>query len=298
MDPLKNMDLMKLMADCDTQDECRTILEELRWKDRVKCPRCQGEKVSRIRKRFQYDCDSCRYQFSVTSGTMFQDSHIPLTKWFAAIYLMCESKKGVSANQIKRTLHIGYQTAWFLCHRIREAIKTDQSNKLDGIVEADEKYVGGHYDRRRKRGPWEKQPVMGMIERNGKFEAQTIPTPSARTLVGIIRERIAPSATVFTDEYAAYKSVGKMQRHETVNHKREEWVRGEVHTNNIENAWSLFNRSIVGAYHKMSTKHMDAYLDEFEWRFNNRSNPYLFRDTLLRLLASPKMEYKDLVTTA
>src|ERR1035437_4640817 len=147
MDSLKNMDLMKLMEDCETQDECRTILEELRWKDGVKCPRCRSEKVSRIQMRFQYDCDSCRYQFSVTSGTMFQDSHIPLPKWFAVIYLMCESKKGVSANQIKRTIHVSYQTAWFLCHRIRKAIEELKVKpQLDGVVEVDETYVGGRYD--------------------------------------------------------------------------------------------------------------------------------------------------------
>src|SRR3954468_1697912 len=116
MSSLKNMDLMKLMDECDTQDECRKILEELRWPQGVKCPRCQSDKISRIRKRFQYDCDSCRYQFSVTSGTIFHDSHLPLPKWFAAVFLMCESKKGMSALQIKRTLHTGYNTAWYLCH--------------------------------------------------------------------------------------------------------------------------------------------------------------------------------------
>ncbi|MBI3895285.1 MAG: IS1595 family transposase [Acidobacteria bacterium] len=293
---MKNMNLMTLMHAFDTDEECRTALIRLRWPDGIECPRCKGKGISIKKMRFQYDCNSCRYQFSVTSGTMFQDSHIPLPKWFAAIYLMIESRKGISANQLKRTLKVGYQTAWFLSHRIRKAMEEANPRKLDGTIEVDETYIGGRYDKRRKRGPWEKQAVMGMIERDGKFEAQTIPTPSARTLVGIIRERVEPSATVFSDDYAAYKSVAKShKRHDTVNHTAEEWVRGEVHTNNIESAWSLFNRSIVGAFHKLSTKHMNAYLNEFEWRFNNRSNPYLFRDTLLRLLTAPKMEYKDLI---
>lgn len=295
MSTLKNMNLMMLMEDFDTDAECRSELEELRWPNGVECPRCKGKKVSRIVKRNQFDCDSCRYQFSVTSGTMFQDSHIPLPKWFAAVYLMCESRKGISANQLKRTLQVGYQTAWFLCHRIRKAMEEMNPPKLNGTVEVDEMYIGGRYDRRRKRGPWENQPVMSMIERDGKFEAQTIQTPSKKVLVGLIRERVEPSATVFTDEYPAYKSVSKThKRHDTVNHRAEEWVRGEVHTNSIESAWSLFNRSIIGAYHKMSTKHMDAYLNEFEWRFNNRSNPYLFRDTLIKLIAASKLEYKRL----
>ena len=295
MSTLKNMNLMMLMEDFDTDAECRAELEELRWPDGIECPRCKGKRISRIPKRAQFDCDSCRYQFSVTSGTMFQDSHIPLPKWFAAVYLMCESRKGISANQLKRTLKVGYQTAWFLSHRIRKAMEEANPRKLDGTVEVDETYIGGRYDKRRKRGPWEKQAVMGMIERDGKFEAQTIPTPSATTLVGIIRGRVEPSATVFTDDYAAYTKVKKTHRHRSVNHTKEEWVRGEVHTNNIESAWSLFNRSIVGAFHKLSTKHMNAYLNEFEWRFNNRTNPYLFRDTLLKLIASPKMEYKQLI---
>lgn len=293
---LEDMNLMTLMVDCDTQDECRSILEELRWPDGVKCPRCASDKISRIRKRFQYDCDSCRYQFSVTARTMFQDSHIPLPKWFAAIYLMMESKKGMSANQLKRTLKVGYQTAWFLCHRIRKAIEEAKSkSQLTGTVEIDETYVGGRYDKRRNRRPWEKQPVIGLLQRNGNFEARTIPTPSRQILTGIVRDRVSPDATVYTDEYAAYKSLKKTHSHASVNHKEEEWVRGPVHTNSVESAWSLFKRSIVGSFHQISTKHMDAYLDEFEWRFNNRDNSFLFRDTLIRLLTSPKMEYKQLV---
>lgn len=295
---MMDMNLVQLVEQFADEKKCRAYLEALRWPDGVKCPRCQSEKISRVLKRDQFDCDSCRYQFSVTSGTMFQDSHIPLWKWFLAVYLMMESKKGISAHQLKRTLKVGYQTAWFLCHRIRATMETDQSEKLSGTVEVDETYIGGRYDRRRQRGPYEKQAVMGMIERGGKFEAQTIPTASKKVLVGLIRERIEPSATVFTDELPAYKSVSKTHEHDSVKHRAEEWVRGEVHTNNIESAWSLFNRSIIGAYHKMSRKHMDAYLNEFEWRFNNRNNPFLFRDTLIKLLTAPKVEYKALTKIA
>jgi transposase-like protein len=291
-----DMHLMKLMEDCSSQDECRAILEELRWRDGVKCPRCHGNKISHIRKRFQYDCDSCRYQFSVTAGTMFQDSHISLTKWFAAIYLMMESKKGMSANQLKRTLHVGYQTAWFLCHRIRKAIEeAKQKPKLTGTVEVDETYVGGKYDARRSREKYDKQGVIGLLQRDGAFEARTIKRSTRNILTGIVRDRVSRSATVYTDEPPAYKSLGTAYQHESVMHHRDEWVRGDVHTNSVESAWSLFKRSIVGSFHQISRKHMDAYLDEFEWRFNNRQNPFLFRDTLCRLLASPKMEYKELI---
>jgi transposase-like protein len=292
----KNMNVVLLNEAFDTQEECIAYLEKLRWPDGIECPRCKGKTISRIQKRSQFDCDSCRYQFSVTSGTIFHDSHLPLPKWFMAIYLMLESRKGISSNQLRRMLQVAPKTAWYLTHRIRKAMDETDAPKLNGTVEADETYIGGRYDKRRKRGPWEKQAVMGMIERDGRFEAQTIPTASKTVLVGLIRECVEENATVFTDEYPAYKSVSKThKRHDTVNHTAEEWVRGEVHTNNIESAWSLFNRSIVGAFHKLSTKHMNAYLNEFEWRFNNRKNPYLFRDTLLRLLASPKLEYRELI---
>lgn len=288
--------LVNLIEHFGNDKKCREYLEALRWEEGVKCPRCGSDKISHIEKRDQYDCDQCRYQFSITAGTIFHDSHLPIWKWFLAVYLMTESKKGMSANQLKRSLGVSYKTAWYLCHRVRKAMEEATDNpKLKGIIEVDETFVGGRYDKRRKRGPWEKQPVMGLLQRNGRFEARTIPTTGKRVLVGIINDRIDKKATIMTDELPAYKSLDKTFKHESVNHRKEEWARGNVHTNSIENAWSLFKRSIVGSYHQISTKHMDAYLDEFEWRFNNRDNEYLFRDTLIKLLNAPKMEFKKLI---
>jgi transposase-like protein len=289
--------LINLVQRYSDESKCRSYLEALKWHDGVKCPRCGSVKVSHIVKRNQYDCDECRYQFSVTAGTIFHDSHLPLWKWFLAVYLMTESKKGISANQLKRSLAISYKTAWYLCHRIRKAIEEAKVKpQLNGTVEVDETYVGGKYDKRRKHGPKAQQPVIGLLQRDGTFEARTIRTPSKKVLVGIVQDRISKDATVITDELAAYKSVGKTHKHESVKHKAEEWARGDVHTNGVESAWSLFKRSIVGSYHQISTKHMDKYLDEFEWRFNGRDNPYLFRDTLIRLLSAPKMEFKELTS--
>lgn len=293
------VNLINLIERYGDEDKCRKALEALKWQEGVKCPRCGSKKISHIVKRHQYDCDECRYQFTVTAGTIFHDSHLPLWKWFLAIYLMTESKKGISANQLKRSLAVSYKTAWYLCHRIRKAVEeATVKPQLTGTVEVDEMYVGGKYDKRRKRGPWEKQPVMGLLQRDGTFEARTIRTASKKILTDIIKERIDKKATVMTDELPAYKSVGETHKHESVNHRAEEWVRGDVHTNGVESAWSLFKRSIVGSYHKISAKHMDAYLDEFEWKFNGRENPYLFRDTLIRLLNSSKLEFKDLIKSA
>ena len=292
---MDDMNLVELVEKFSDEKKSRSYLEGVRWSDGVKCPRCASDKISRILKRDQFDCDSCRYQFSVTSGTIFHDSHLPLWKWLLAVYLMMESKKGISANQMKRTLKISYKTAWYLCHRIRKAIEELKDKpKLGGIVEVDETYIGGHYDKRRKRGPWEKTPVIGLLQRSGQFEARMIPTPSRKVLAGIVRERVENGSKVFTDEYAAYKSPGKDYKHEAVNHREEEWARGNVHTNGVESAWSLFKRSVVGSFHHVSSKHLDAYFDEFEWRFNNRENPYLFRDTIDKLLSSSNVEYKVL----
>ena len=278
MDSLKNMNLMTLMQECDTQDECRLILEELRWPDGVKCPHCQSDKISRIRKRFQYDCDSCRYQFSVTAGTIFHDSHLPLPKWFAAVYLMCESKKGMSALQLKRTLHTGYQTAWYLCHRIREAMKDVEPKKLQGgTVEIDETYVGGKARRWRKRSI--KKVVIGIRQRNGDLRMIHAEDAKSETVREIIKENIGGSVEVImTDESAIYPwALNKLQKekHRTINHSRE-YAHGDVHTNTVESAFSLFKRGIVGTWHKVSAKHLPAYLDEMCFRFNNRKNPYLF----------------------
>jgi transposase-like protein len=292
-----NENLISLIEKYKGDDnKCRKYFESLKWPEGVKCPRCGSNKISHLYKEHKYECDSCYYQFSVTAGTIFHDSHLPLWKWLIAVYLMVESKKGISALQLKRTLKIAYKTAWYLCHRIRKATEEIPNKpKLTGVVEVDETYVGGKYDPRRKRAPHDKQPVIGLLQRDGNFEARKIRTPSKKILVGIVKDRVANDATVMTDELPAYKSLEKTFHHEKINHRLEEWVRGKVYTNGEESAWSLFKRSIVGAYHQISAKHMDAYLDEFEWRFNNRNNEYLFRDTLIRLLNAPKMEFKELI---
>ena len=293
------VNLVNLIEQLHDEEKDRAYLESLRWPDGLKCPRCGSTKTSRAMKNgHNYNCDVCRYQFTVTAGTIFHDSHLPLWKWFLTVYLMIESKKGMSANQLKRSLNISYKTAWYLCHRIRKAMTeaTENEPKLDGIVEVDETYVGGKYDKRRKRGPWEKQAVMGLLQRKGAFEARAIPTNGKKILIGIIEDRVDKTARVMTDEYRAYKGIDKEYKHESVNHSKDEWVRGDVYTNGVENAWSLFKRSIVGSFHHVSEKHIDRYLNEFDWRFNNRNNPHLFRDTIIRLLNSSKMEFKELIT--
>jgi transposase-like protein len=293
---LQDMNLPALIEQFGTDDKCRDYLEDLRWPNGPECPRCESKKASRIKARNQWECGECRYQYSVTSGTLFHDSHLPLWKWFLAIYLVTESKKGISAKQMQRILGTkSYKTAWYLLHRIRAAMETDDRQELlIGIVEADETYIGGHV-RGQGNGMRKKQMVMGAVQRDGSVRLRVGPTPDRATLHGFLNEVVADDAeAIFTDSWRAYGGIGDEDtRHETVNHFREEWVRGQVHTQTIENVWSLFKRSIIGSYHQLSVKHLPAYLDELEWRYNNRDNPYLFRDTVMALIRGDALPMKE-----
>jgi transposase-like protein len=294
----QDVNLISLIERYGNEDKCRAYLEELRWPDGVTCPRCDSKSISKVLERDQYDCNSCRYQFSVKSGTIFHDSHIPLWKWFATTYLMTESKKGISANQVKRTIGVSYKTAWYLCHRIRAAMTDRTPNLLKGIVEVDETYVGGKTKGMGHGYKGNKTIVVGASERGGETRLQVIDDNGRKTLHQFIRENTAPNTeAIYTDDWPAYDGIEDADtRYETVNHSAEEWVRGNVHTNSVEGIWSLLKRSIVGSYHKLSTKHLDAYLDELEWRFNNRENPYLFRDTLRKLISADNIEYRELTS--
>jgi len=296
---MDDMNLVELVQEFADEEKCRAYIEALRWPKGVTCPKCKAKKVYRILKRDQFVCDSCDHQFSATAGTIFHDTHLPLWKWLLAVYLMAESKKGMSANQLKRTLKVSYKTAWYLCHRIRKAMTEANPRPLRGTVELDETWIGGKKHWKQRTYLKNKWMVLGAIERGGpvrmKMENRS-KNPSQRIVREWIKETTTPRAKrLMTDSHPAYFGIADGDTtHESVDHKAKEYVRGDVHTNSIENAWSLFKRSIVGSYHKVSAKHLDAYLDEFEWRFNNRKNPFLFRDTILKLITSPNLKYKNL----
>jgi transposase-like protein len=296
-----NINLALLSQEFGTDEKCREALEKLRWENGPKCPRCKS-KATPVANRFQYDCDSCHYQFSVTAGTIFHDSHLSLWKWFVTVALLCEAKKGMSACQIQRTVGMSYKTAWYLCHRIRKAMSEVEKPLLDGQVEMDETYVGGKGKGIEHRGRGtQKRPVIGIRQRNGELRMFYAKEITGLSLEKFLRENVGQEVDVFfTDELNLYKGVahrtGLTDRHEVVNHGRKEYVRGRAHTNSIESAFSLFKRGLRGSWHKLSAKHLQAYLEEMCFRFNNRKNPYLFRDTILRLIATPNLQYKTLTT--
>ena len=301
--------LIKVMEQFGTEDKCRAYLESLRWPEGVSCPRCNCRSVSQVMKRSQYDCNECRYQFSVKAGTIFNDSHLPLSIWFIATVLLCEAKKGMSAHQLKRTIwgtnNGSYKTAWYLCHRIRAAMKTTERPMLDGTVEIDETYIGG-----KARGKaWrrldnDKEIVIGIRQRSteGKpGEVRFFHAEDARkgTLTKYIQEHISRDVDVIvTDDLPAYPSAVGGIEHKTVNHTAKEYVRYEdgfcVTTNTIESAFSLLKRGIIGSWHKISAKHLAAYLTEMEFRFNRRKSPYLFQDTLRHMVTADPLTFDRL----
>ena len=261
--------------------------------------------TSRVEKRNQYDCNACRYQFSVTAGTIFNDSHLPLTKWFLAVLLLVEARKGMSANQLKRTLGIGgYKTAWYLCHRIRAAMTDAEKPMLSGTVEMDETYVGG---RERRGKGWNtsestKEVVIGLRQRGGDlrfFHAQDV---KSGTLAKYITENVSKDYDVMvTDEFPAYPKAMIAagitgDKHKTIRHKSKVYVDGDIHTNTVESAFSLLKRGIMGTWHKVSAKHLAAYLDEMTFRFNRRKSPYLFQDTLRHMVTASTLTFERLTS--
>jgi transposase-like protein len=292
-----DIDLPALIEAFGSEDACHEYLEHLRWPSGVECPRCFGTTISRIQARRQYDCDDCRYQFSVRVGTIFEDSKLPLWKWFLATYLVCQSKKGISSKQLERMLGVSYKTAWYLSHRIRAAMKDNEEPLLKGIVEVDETYLGGKVRGKGHGYRGNKSIIVGAVQRGGSVRLAVIGDRSRRELHGFIKRHVDDKTdAIFTDDWEAYEGIADEDTlHETVKHRRKEWVVGNVHTNTVESVWSLLKRSVVGSYHKLSMKHLPAYLDEMEWRFNNRENKYMFRDTLLRLIGSDVLRYQELV---
>jgi transposase-like protein len=296
------MTLVDVINLFDTDERCRELLVRLRWPNGPECLRCKGAVVELATARQLFYCKECDYQFTVTAATIFNDSHLPLTKWFLATLLLCEAKKGMSANQIKRTLGVSYKTAWYLCHRIRAAMKEVEKPMLDGTVEVDETWVGG---RERKGRGWNrpdnnKEIVVGIRQRGGELRFFHASDVKAGTLAQYIKENISTDVDVIvTDEYPAYPKAMiaagiKGGQHETIRHKDRVYVRGDVHTNTVESAFSLLKRGIVGSWHKISAKHLAAYLDEMTFRFNRRKKANLFLDTLRHMVTAPVLTFEKL----
>jgi transposase-like protein len=288
------MTLTELIARFQTEDSCRAYLVEMRWPKGVSCPRCGNEKVHRLGRPWTWRCGKCAmngYNFTPLVGTIFENTNYPLRTWFQVIYLMCQSKKGMSALQIHRTIGSGsYRTAWYMCHRIRAAMQNDEFKKLTGVVEVDETYIGGKARNRHGggvggfqgrgkggRGPVGKVAVIGAISRNGSVVAKMIDQTDAKTLTRFVRDTVSDKVTLIaTDEHAGYRALDGEMPHEAVCHSAHEYVRRNVHTANIDSFWSLLKRGVMGTFHEVSKDYLPLYLNEFSFRHNNRKKGDMF----------------------
>ncbi len=290
------MTLPELNSLYSDESKCRELLVRLRWPEGVTCPRCKSKTISRLFTQSKFECSECSYQFSVTAGTIFNDSHLPLEKWFLATLLLCEAKKGMSACQIQRTLGIGsYKTAWYLCHRIRAAMVQTEKPMMDGTVEIDETYVGGKARRWLPRR--DKEVVFGIRKRNGELRFIHASDANAKTVRQIVGENLSEDVDVIvTDESTIYPfGLGPKHKkaHKTICHSKE-YVSGLVHTNTVESAFSLLKRGIMGTWHNISAKHLASYLQEMTFRFNRRKNSDLFVDTLRHMITAPVLTFQKL----
>lgn len=258
-------------------------LESIRWPNGPVCPHCGSDRKPYNlphKTRRLWKCAACRKQFTVTVGTIFEGSHIPLNKWLLGFYLLCSSKKGMSAHQLHRMLGVTYKSAWFMAHRIRYAMAQPPfAERLAGVVEVDETYVGGkaRYKTKRWQGKAktgrgvDKAPVVTLVERGGRARSMHIANVSGDELKGAIRRHVSPDARIMTDSFRSYQGLSaEYAAHQTVDHWKT-YVDGEVHTNTVENFFSILKRGVNGTYHHISEAHLHRYLSEFDFRYNARA---------------------------
>ena len=257
-------------------------LESIRWADGVVCPKCGESEREPYRlggkaaARRIWKCRACRKQFTVTVGTIFESSHVPLNKWLATFFLLCASKKGMSAHQLHRMLGVTYKTAWFMFHRIREAMADPAfSAMLSGTVEVDETYIGGKRKGtkggRPPAGHKTKAPVVALVERGGRVKSEHVASVTARELGPVVGQHVDKTARLMTDEWRSYTKVGReYASHGVVKHGEGEYVRGDNYTNTVEGFFSILKRGVNGTYHHVSRAHLHRYLSEFDYRYNTR----------------------------
>jgi transposase-like protein len=301
----KFTNLMSLMAYFKDEEICKYYLEKIRWNGNVKCvySDCNNDKVYKCKDR--YKCSKCQKMFSVKVGTMFEDSKIPLQKWYAAIYLITSHKKGISSLQLHRDLGVTQKTAWFMLHRVRTTLGLNVgSEKLSGTCEADETFIGGlesnkHKSKQTKgtqgRSVKTKSAVVGVIERGGELRAKKVGDTRGYNLRPFIVNNVDFNSILNTDEWHGYRGLSRVFKHKVVKHNEGQYVNGTTHTNTMEGFWSLLKRGVVGIYHSVSNKHLQNYVDEFVFRYNTRNLTEDVRfDCMLNNIAC-HITYKELI---
>lgn len=272
------MDLMYITKHLNTQRKCIKYLEKKRWNGIPTCPYCGSQRSGA--KDLRHNCLDCTNSYSVTVGTVFESSNLPLMKWFMAISLILSAKKGISSMQLSRDISVNKNTAWLLQMKIRNAMGKGELEQLGGIIEADETFIGGKVKKHSKKkkqnrgGPHHLKPVFGMVQRNGKVITKVIESPYREVIMPILTTYITPQSTVVTDGSQSYFPAKKhFEKHMRMSHSTGVYNRGLYHTNTIEGFWSQLKRAIIGQYHKISEGYLQLYLDEISFKYNHRSSP-------------------------
>ncbi len=284
------MNIIQVYKQFPTQADCIKHLEKVRWNNEPVCPYCKSKKQTSFKTGNRYKCNGCNTSYSVTVQTIFHKTKCDLQKWFLAISLVLNAKKGLSARQLARDIEVTKDTAWYMLMRIRKAFK-EYGDLLEGIIEADETYIGGKNKNRHKdkkteggqgRGGDDKTPVVGVLQRDGKVRAQKVKDVTRKTLHGVIKQHVAPGSMIMTDEWKSYNGLALLYGHQAVKHAMGEYVNGACHTNTLEGFWSLLKRGVIGQFHFVTAKHLNKYIDEFCFRYNNRDNKAIFSDVILK----------------
>lgn len=289
--------ILELIQAFPDEQSCIDHLEALRWEDGVVSPFNEVSKVYNC-KGNKYKCKETGKYFNVKTNTIFDNTKLPLQKWFLAIWLVTGHKKGISSLQLGRDLDITQKSAWFMLGRIRQCFGLD-IEKMEGEIEADETYVGGkdknRHANKKTKGRDDKSPVLGMVERHGNVSATVVKDTTTQTLSNEIIKQVKEGATLYTDEYSSYKSLQRIYDHQFVKHSSKQYVHGRIHTNTIEGFWSILKRGIFGVYHFTSKKHLQLYVDEFVFRYNSRTNTEAKRFNLLLSNLENRITYKQLI---